>query len=200
MRPLACALRLDPRVDYDGTQLRPHFLRETFGLDGDVAVAFRGACSVTGDALVDLADREAGLFIHSRDMIHLLVERFDADLPLAIALQRLLASQVADRIRERLAPPLAATVTRRGDDVFVGEGKLTVSIATVSPVSTLIHLGINVDDRDTPVPTAALGPLGIDPGEFSHNLLQAFAREVEDMIVARCKVRPAHAAGEGGSR
>ena len=43
--------------------------------------------------------------------------------------------------------------TRKGDDLFLGEGKLSVSIATASPVSTLIHLGVNEDASGAPVTT-----------------------------------------------
>lgn len=190
MRPLTTRVALEPRVDYDGTQLRPHFLRHQFGLRGDAAVAFRGSCRVEIDALVDLADREAGAFIASRDMVHVIVEQFQPDLVRMILLQRLLTSLVAENVRSRLAPEVAARVRRQGDDVYVGSGKLTVSIATLSPVSGLIHLGVNVDDRDTPVPTAALGPLGIGPAEFASAVLSDLAAEIEGVADARSKVRP----------
>lgn len=190
MTTLETLVALEPRLDYDGTQLRPHFVRGQFGLRGDAAIAFRGACHVEGDALVDLADREAGLHIHSLDMVHLMVELFGRSLDHMILLQRLLASLVAERVRGELAPEAAKTVRRAGDDVFVGGGKLTVSIATVSPVSGLIHLGVNVDDRDTPVATAALGPLGIDVDGFARGLLDDLAAETRGIGDALSKVQP----------
>ncbi len=192
MRTLATLVSFEPRRDYDGSQLRPHFLRQAFGLRGDAACAFRGAARVEGARLVDLEDRDAGDHIFSRDMVHVIVERFDPDLPRAALLQRLLSALCADRVRAALDPARAALVHREGDDVFVLDGKLTVSIATVSPVSGLIHLGVNVDDRDTPVKTAALGPLGIDPHAFAHGLLDDLAREVAGVADALTKVAPAH--------
>jgi hypothetical protein len=192
MRSLRTLVSLEPRVDYCGLELRPHFIRERFGLHGDAAIVFRGACHVAGDALVDLADREARAHIASRDMLHLMVERFETDLPRAVLLQRLLAAMVADRVRRSLSADRAALVVRSGDDVFVGDGKLTVSIATLSIVSSLIHFGINVDDRDTPVPTAALDPLGIPVEPFAQGLLDDLAAEIEGIADAMSKVRPAH--------
>ncbi|MAB91009.1 MAG: hypothetical protein CMJ90_16375 [Planctomycetes bacterium] len=190
MTTLKTLVALEPRLDYDGTQLRPHFIRGHFGLRGDAAVAFRGACHVEGEALVDLADREAGLHIHSRDMVHLLVELFGRPLPHVVMLQRLLTCLVADRVRGELSSDGARAVRRSGDDVFVGDGKLTVSIATVSAVSGLIHLGVNIDDRDTPVATAALDPLGIGVDGFARGVLDDLLSELGGMDDALSKVQP----------
>ena len=195
MSTLNTAVALEPRRPYDGLQLRAHFIRGTFGLEGDAAVVFRGRCDVLIDGLVDLEDREAGAFIQSNDMLHFMLELFQSDLSRMVLLQRLLTSMVADRVRSELPSDHPGDVRRSGDDVYVGDGKLTVSIATVSPVSGLIHLGINVDDRDTPVKTAALGPLGIDPGDFAGGLLSDLVTEVDAMRRAVCKVRPAHGGG-----
>ena len=181
---------LEPRLDYDGTQLRPHFIRHHFGLKGDAAVVFRGACHVTGEHLVDLEDREAGLFIRSDDMLHVLVELFGWPLGQMVALQRLLAACVADAVRGSVPPARTPKVRRAGDDVFVDDGKLTVSIATVSAVSGLIHLGVNVDDRNTPVPTAALDPLGIQVDAFASHVLEALDGELAGMRGAASKVEP----------
>jgi hypothetical protein len=173
---------------YDGSELRPHFLRTKFGLKGDGVAIFRGPCHVD-DQLVDLEDREKGAFIHSRDMLHLIAELFQVDLPSMVLLQRLTASLIADRVRASL-DPMSPSVVRRGDDVYVGNGKLTVSIATVSPVSALMHFGINIDTRDTPVETSGLAPLGIDEQEFAEGLLSDLQAEIRAIIGAACKVRP----------
>jgi hypothetical protein len=138
--------------------------------------------------LVDLEDRERGAFIHSRDMLHLIVELFGVDLITMVHLQRLTAAIIADRIRPFLKDR-NSTVTRSGDDVFVEGGKLTVSIATSSPVSSLMHFGINVDTTETPVKAAGLGPLKIPVEEFGAGLLTDLASEIEGIIAATCKVR-----------
>lgn len=189
MRRLLRHVALEPRQPYDGTQLRPHFLRQRFGVQGDAAVVFRGAADVRGTALVDLEDRAQKHFIKSADMLHLMVERFEVDLVQGIFLQRMIASITADRVR---AAAPGRDVRRNGDDVRVDGRKLTVSIATVSPVSTLIHFGINVDPTGAPVAAVGLAELGIDPAAFAPALLEAIDAELEGIAAARAKVAPAH--------
>lgn len=188
LRRLVTLVSLLPRQDYDGRQLRPHFLRKRFGVHGDAAVAFRGACDVRGEALVDLADREDGLFIRSGDMLHVLVERFDTDLVRAVLIQRLLAARCADRVRAATTD----SVVRKGDDVYVGGRKLNVSIATVSPVSTLVHFGVNIDATGAPVDAVGLRDLGLDPAAFAAGLLSDLDAELEAVALAASKVAPAH--------
>ncbi|HYC78916.1 MAG TPA: DUF366 family protein [Planctomycetota bacterium] len=188
LRRLRRAVSFEPRQDYDGTQLRPHFLRKRFGVTGDAAVAFRGRCDVRGDALLDLADREAGAFIVSADMVHVIVERFEVDLVRGVLVQRLLAARCADRVR-------AATgraVERRGDDVYVDGRKLNVSLATVSATSTLIHFGVNVDPAGAPVPAVGLAELKVDPAAFAEGLLDDLDRELEGVAEAASKAAAAH--------
>lgn len=192
VRDLVIHVSETPRLAYSGRELRPHFIRTHFKVAGDAAVSFRGPCDVRGGALVDLEDRELGLFIHSADMVHFLVEIFGSDLTSMVLLQRLLATIVADRVRSALDPAIAAEVRREGDDVYVRSGKLSVSIATVSAVSSLIHFGVNVDTEGTPVPTAGLGPLGIDPAVFARGVLEDLRDEVRGVGSALVKVRPVH--------
>jgi uncharacterized protein len=189
MRRLLRHVALEPRQPYDGSQLRPHFLRTRFGVTGDAAVFFRGPADVRGGALVDLEDRAQQHFIKSADMLHLMVERFEADLVQGIFLQRMIASLIADKVRALAA---GRSVARHGDDVRVDGRKLTVSIATVSPVSTLIHFGINVDPAGAPVPAIGLAELGIDPATFAPALLDSIDAELEGIAAARAKVAPAH--------
>jgi hypothetical protein len=78
---------------------------------------------------------------------------------------------------------------RRGSDLYDGTRKLTVSIASASPVSTLIHAGINVSSRNTPVPTTGLDDYGIPAREFAEEVLAAYVSDCASALRARCKVR-----------
>jgi hypothetical protein len=80
-------------------------------------------------------------------------------------------------------------VTRIGDDLFVGDGKLSISIATCSPVSTLIHFALNVTRDGTPVTTACLSDLGVEPEAVAVDVMGRCAREEESLRVARAKIR-----------
>ncbi len=178
-------------LTYDGTQLRSLWAYRHVGLQGDSIVAWRGPCEVPTEHLVDEEDRRSGVIIRSEEMVHFIAEFFIGDLDRAIALQRLLVCVVREVIEERSA---TAFVSRKGDDLFaLGEEgfhkKLTVSIATASPVSCLIHLGVNVTARLAPVPAMGLNDLGIDPDEFTERVLAVYVSDVEGMGKARSKVR-----------
>ncbi len=176
----------DQPIAYDGSQLRAHWLWSTFGLVGDAVVAFRGPCCVTTGEMADLADLD-GPGIAGDDMVHFVWESFATpDLLLAVHRQRLLSAQ-AGEVLAALAP---RTVVRRdGDDLFVGVGKLSISIATATPVSSLIHFAVNATPGGAPVPTANLRDLGVDAAAFATALLARAAVEQQSITSARAKVR-----------
>lgn len=174
-----------PRT-YDGSQLRSHFAYKTFGILGDSIVGFAGPCDVKTASMVDLEDATRGLHIYSENMLHFIVERFDDDLTLAITLQRLL---VANAIAELQDGVDGLRLVRRGNDIFDETCKLSVSIATVSPVSTLIHFGINIVSRNTPVPTKGLEDYGLTPPATARGILNRYAEESVGIAKARAKVR-----------
>ena len=179
-------------LTYDGLQLSPHWIYRQHDLLGDAIVAFRGPCEVKLTEMVDIEDVKAEAPISSQEMVHFIVEFFDLDLEKAVYRQRLLIVTA----KEYLEEVLKEKVTRRGDDLFLNRpqdgrpGKLSVSIATSSPVSTLIHTGFNVISEGTPVTTTALNDLGVDPDEFAQTVLDRYTAEVVDIWEARCKVRP----------
>jgi uncharacterized protein len=176
----------DERVAYDGSQLRAHWLLARFGLVGDAAAAFRGPCRVRDDEMADLADID-GPGIAGDDLVHVVWESFAApDLLLAVHRQRLLAAQAREALAQ-LAP--ASAVRRDGDDLWVGDGKLSISIATVTPVSSVIHFAVNATPGGAPVATATLQQLGVAPRAFGEALLAALAAEQRSIAVARAKVR-----------
>jgi hypothetical protein len=172
---------------YDGSQLRAHWAMARTGVVGDVAVGFRGPCRVADAEIADLADVD-GPGIAGDDMVHVVWETFTApDLLLAVHRQRLLAAQARDLVAE-LAP--GAVVLRDGDDLWVGDGKLSISIATVTPVSALVHFAVNASPGGAPVRTATLADLGVDPVVFGQELLTRCAEEQQSIAEARAKVRP----------
>jgi len=179
---------------YDGTQLRSHFAYSTFGIQGDSIVSFIGPCDVRGDHLVDLEDSKQGLFIHSDKMLHFIIEHFDGDLIRTIAFQRLLVDVMIREIEESISDAgtsheLPLRLQRNGNDIYDDIYKLNVSVATQSPVSCLIHTGINISSRNTPVPTKGLEDYTINPQAFATGVMNRYAAEMEGIWKARCKVR-----------
>jgi hypothetical protein len=184
---------IEERIDYDGSQLRPHWILSRTGQVGDALVAFLGACDVADDEMADLADLQAGSSIAADDMVHLLWESFEhPDLLLAVHRQRLLAAQAAEVLRE--LTPRAHALRRSGDDLYLGDAKLSVSVATVSPVSSLIHFGVNAAQGGAPVRIAALADFGVAPRAFAESLMARVAAEQDSIRNARAVVR-----GKGGA-
>ncbi len=171
---------------YDGGQLAPLWIFHRLGLTGDAIVAFRGGCSVELASLVDQADVRAGSPIFSEDMLHFLVEHFENDLEKAVLRQRFLVVSIAEELAGR-----GCALRRSGDDLFLDQRKLSVSIATITPVSVVIHTGVNIHPGAAPVPAAGLADLGLarDWAAIAEAVMRAYAREMEGVHLARCKVR-----------
>ncbi len=178
-------LWIPDEITYDGTQLRSGWIREHTGAAGDAIAAFIGPANVPIEQMVDLEDVAANAPIFSRSMLHLLVEHEGTELLLAVARQRLLIAIIAEALCAR-----NIAVERRGDDCFVDERKLSVSIATYAPRSTLIHTGLNVVGEGAPVPAIGLQELGIVPPPFADAIMACYADEIETMSAATRKVRP----------
>jgi hypothetical protein len=202
------SLLMKSPLDYDGSQLRSHWIYQTTGLKGDAIVAFMGKADVHAH-LVDLEDVQKNAFIYSEKMLHFLVEHFDTDLEKAVLRQRMLMVIVKEKIQSSTGilpvradegtgkmPVLLDSLRERvlcrvGDDLFIGDRKLSVSIATVSPVSTLIHVGLNISSKNTPVPAIGLDELIGEPAvpAFAETVMTAYREELQSIYNARCKVR-----------
>lgn len=169
------------------TSLYSHFAYLNFGVAGDSIVSFIGPCDVSGERLVDLEDRRAGSFIKAAKMLHFVIEHFGIDLLTAVRHQRILCACLLEELYRAGVPGLR----REGDDLFAEDGKLTVSVASVSPVSALIHLGVNVNAAGAPVRTAELASFpGVDPRALAVKLVDRYAQEVNGIWAAAAKVRP----------
>jgi hypothetical protein len=181
---------IEQSIPYYGAELAPHWIYNNFDIRGSAIVAFIGECKVSIGSMVDLADVKENAHIYSPLMLNFIAEFFDEDLEKAVYRQRLLVAIIKEELERRGIKE----VERQGDDIFClspdgGKGKLSVSIATKSTVSTLIHLGINIKTQGTPVKTSGLEFLGIEPRSFAKSILELFCEEVEDIFLARCKVR-----------
>ena len=166
---------------YDGSQLRSLFAYENYGVQGDSIVSWVGACDIPDDKIVDVEDLRAGDSIAGSEMLHFIAELFGQTLPATVALQRLVMANVSDLLGEE--------VVRDGDDLFVKNGKLSISIATLSPVSGLIHFALNIRNEGTPVETSCLQDLNVDPSEFAQKVLQSVSKEWVELLSAGHKVK-----------
>jgi uncharacterized protein len=177
---------LEQPLTYDGKQLATAFLDTHAPGESDALVLFLGEANVPREHLVDLEDAEAGAVIYSPLMAHVIAEHRGLALPEAVWRQRVLVRLAADWIASRAG----VVVQVRGNDLYVVDGKLSVSVATSSPRGSLLHLGVNVDIEGTPVRTAGLRDLRIRPREFLAALGKLYSDEVASAAHAVGKVRP----------
>lgn len=176
----------DKILAYDGTQLRSHFAYDTFQICGDSIVSFQGPAQVTLEHMVDKEDVLASAPIYSENMLHFIVEHFTDNFEWIIACQRLLVSCMREDLQDCLDN---TPFTRRGDDIYDENAKLTVSIATRSPVSCLIHTGINISSKNTPVLTKGLLDYQLIAQSFATSVMNRYIAEIRGMQTARAKVR-----------
>src|SRR5205814_8822735 len=132
---------------------------------------FQGGCEIPFANMVDLEDVRAKARIASPLMVHFIIENFDLDLEKAVLRQRLLSAIVRDE--------LGSGVRRVGDDLFLGKGKLSISIATRTAVSSKIHFGINAERAlDVGVETRSLADLRVKPVPFGKKVLGRYGAEM----------------------
>lgn len=179
-------LLINENIKYEGWQLAPHWIYKNFKIMGDAIVAFKGECEVKLTEMVDIEDVVNNEPIYSKNMLSFITEQFNVDLVEGVFRQRLLVCIIKETLEKR-----GFSVTRCGDDLFVCGKKLTVSIATKSLTSVLIHTGINIDSNGAPVEACGLeNDLGItDIDEFASEVMQSYSEEIDDIILASTKVR-----------
>jgi hypothetical protein len=177
---------IEESFTYDGTQLRPLFSYMNHGLLGDSIVSWQGPCEIPFEHMVDGEDLREESPICGGNMLHFIIEKFETSLFAAVSLQRLLASLAIDLLNE-LNPSLKG-LFRTGDDIFIEDKKLSISIATQSPTSSMIHFAVNITNEGTPVKTLSLEDLNINPISFSKKLMERFSKEVLSIQEATQKV------------
>lgn len=170
---------------YDASQLQPHWIYRNYDLLGDAAIAFRGEANVNLEDMVDLSDVKHSEPIYSPDMLHFMIEHFHTNLELAIYQQRMFMVAIKDELEQYEIP-----VVRMGSNLYLKRGKLSVSVATVSNISSLFHIGLNIDTKGTPLKTVGLNELNIkDYSSFAASVMLRYQRDLESIEEARCKVK-----------
>lgn len=178
-------LVLGEEREYTGREMRPLWAYERFGIEEDSVVCFLGACDVGAGYMLDMEDKKAEARIYSPKMLHFVVEHFDLPIMKLIYLRQRLLAAIA---REAVEEASGKSTGREGDDLYYGNRKLSVSIASTSPVSSKVHLGINV----TSVEYASLSDMELS-GEvegLGKEIAEAYAGEIEGIERDIRKTRP----------
>jgi len=121
-------------------------------------------------------------------MWHFIIEIPEAAITEMVVWQRLFITLCMDYFRDHVERHIS--LRRLGDDIMVNNRKLSVSIATLSQFSGLIHVGINNDVGDK-CPVNAIGLNDFCPvhtGTFGGNIAESFVEEYNDVKDATYKV------------
>lgn len=177
---------IEEEVKYIGSQLAPHWIYKNYKIQGDAIVAFIGECEVKLTEMVDIEDVINNEPIYSKYMLSFISEQFGVGLTEGVFRQRLLICIIKELLEER-----GIFVVRNGDDLMIDGKKLSVSIATKSITSVLIHTGLNIISEGAPVKASGLqSELGIsDIKTFALEVMKRYSEEIEDIILAGTKVR-----------
>lgn len=147
-------LKWTDNKEYDGSQINPSWAFQEFKVKDSTIVSWIGPMNILGDNLIDYED--VGLDIKGNKMLHFIVEHFDeqpGNLRLIYHRQRILVMITRDILQR-----YGINTTQDGDDIFINNKKLSVSIASASISSMKIHFALNVTTKGTPddVETSAL--------------------------------------------
>ena len=177
---------IEEEIKYIGSQLAPHWIYKNFGLQGDAIVAFKGECEVKLSEMVDIEDVINNEPIFSKYMLSFITEQFGVNLVEGVYRQRLLMCIIKELLEAK-----GFFVIRNGDDLLINGAKLSVSIATKSVNSILIHTGLNILSEGAPVNASGLtSDLGIeDIDNFALEVMKRYSEEVDDIYLASTKVR-----------
>ena len=149
---------VDEIFEYDGSQINPSWAFQEFGIFGSSIVTWIGPVNIAPDNLKDFAD--VGLEIKSNYMANIICEFFDQQPPnmrVAYLRQRLLVMIFREILTE-----YGIATKREGDDIFVCNRKLSISIASVSLSSSKIHFAFNLEDKGTPDDVETIGLYDIE--------------------------------------
>lgn len=187
------SLFIEKEIKYIGSQLSPHWIYKNFHILGDAIVSFIGEMDVKITEMVDIEDVITDSPIYSKKMVSFIIEQFGMSLSECVVRQRFLICIIIEELRKILGDKYK--IRRSGDDIFVNidgkDKKLSVSIATKSTTSALIHTGLNIDPEGAPIDACGLSTdLGItNVEEFAKNVMRRYIEEDTEILEATCKVR-----------
>ena len=176
----------EDKIKYTGKELAPHWILKRFKIFGDSIVSFIGEVEVPIGNMVDVEDRINNEPIYAKSMLNFIIEHFDYSIK-EIAMAQILLIQ---SMREVFFEEYNINLNRDGDDLFWDNRKLSVSIATKSLVSGLIHTALNIDCTGAPVKASDLNELGIkDIKKLAQQIMKKYADNIKNINFAVTKVR-----------
>ncbi|MHA1259819.1 MAG: DUF366 family protein [Candidatus Heimdallarchaeaceae archaeon] len=186
------------QITYNGVQISAHYVAEKYNIIGNSILVFRGPMRLTKEDMLDLKDiiREGHLndvLISSDDSLHIIIEEFDLQPPnieLEYYRLRLLTQLVIEELDKKKIP-----VIRKGSDIYFGNKKLNVGIATIGIASAKIHFGLNIKNTGFPSHVNATGlmEMGFKEEEIKDWILEIIEKYIDEVNAIKediVKTRP----------
>jgi hypothetical protein len=192
---------LNQVLDYFSPQKGQYFIDCTLGGGGyslKISSRIGAAGKIMGIELDGEARERVDELKKEKGINNLIIQAGNfRDLEKLVYMQRYFVRLIADALLE-MNETLDLEV--RGDDIMIGEGKLSVSIATCSVTSGLIHIGLNANATKCPegVVMATLYRAFESTSEegfaksldmFDFSLRTKIKAELQDILVATSKVK-----------
>jgi hypothetical protein len=176
------------QITYDGTAIGPHWALDKFDILGNSMISFRGPLKVPQAEMVDLLDvKEEGelgtYLITGKEAVQWIIEDFlphPPNMELEYSRLRILVLVILEVLRKTIPD---REFRRSHTDIYVGEQKLSVGIATISKVSGKIHYALNLSSEGVPAHVKAMGlyDLGLKSSDihaFSEEVGEAYLEEI----------------------
>lgn len=185
-------------LNFTGEQIRSLFAYDTFNILGDSIVAFIGNCDVSLKEVVDLELARTGKRLFScPKMLHFIAEHFETDMEKAILRSYLLLDIVKDLINEKVEKNV---IKRVGTELFENDSRIGFSLASSSPVSSLIYVGValvpaeegkgrGLEDFLSQRREKGENQTSFDPAAFASEVMERYTKESERIFQLRCRTR-----------
>ena len=119
----------DKKHNYDGSQISSLWGYNIADVQDDSIIAFRGACDVKIEHMIDLEDKKQGDMIFSTDMLHFIIEHFDStDLKLVYARQRLFTAIVSEVLSSYFAGIKRVFINLISNGSRYAESKIVINV------------------------------------------------------------------------
>ena len=166
--------------------MKPHWALLEYDLKGDSIVVSRGMLRIEHKYLIDLMDRKRGITLPDGEMLHFIIEHFGDDLEKGILRQSILIGIACNKISHRIK---GKRILRWGDDIFDEDRRITLTSATITLVSSKIHLGICIRSDEN---TGFVGTeeLGIDADELGEVICNQYMADMKRLAEKCWRMRP----------
>ena len=171
-----------------GDEMHPHWAYRNFQLLGDSIVSFCGPFNVPPERWIDIDSIMHGLNLPEVNMLHIIIEHFNSDLPEAMLRQYVLVSILEEKLLHRIKNSEHKMV-RLGDDLFEGEHQLSVTAVGTTLVSSKIHLGVFLE-ANKKNRIHGLKSYGVDPLELSEVVINQYRADMRRLIEKSWRMKP----------